>query len=361
MQLSILVISRTPALLNAMLASLRDASSLPHKEVEVLCSWNGSQDDERAIYNESGYDLFIAQRTPYHFATNMNGLADKATGTDLLLINDDVVLDPGSVDAALRSLQANPDAGLVGARLRHSNGLLAHAGMGFDSRNNAYHMLENLLPADCDWAIEADRPVPAVTGAVMLLARNTFQELRFQEQYRQCGEDVELCLDLRQHLNKQVWLCVGASGIHESETTRQHQESSEQLSEDRVRMRARYHRFINEVSSDQLQLELRCSQREVEILKEIGQSNALALLEKQESEARREFEEIEEISNLKAQLNSEKQTTTSLQLYRLRLEQDLEQLQIEKRMHLSEVREIEALRQQLDSLSQGWIPPRLRR
>jgi len=354
MQLSILVISRTPALLNAMLSSLRNACSLPQEEVEVLCSWNGGQGDERAINNESGYELLIAQRDPYHFATNMNGLADKATGTDLLLINDDVVLDAGSVDAALGCLRSHPEAGIVGARLRHSNGLLAHAGMAFDSRNNAYHTLENLLPADCNWATEVDRPVPAVTGAVMLLARNTFQQLRLQEHYRQCGEDVELCLDLRQHLNQQVWLCVGASGIHESESTRKNQEIPEYLSEDQVRMRARYHRFINEASADQLQVELRCSQREAELYREIGQSNT----QSGKSEALRISEEI---SSLKTELNAEKQITTSLQLHRLRLEQDLEQLLIEQRMFLSETREMEALRRKLASLSQGWIPPRLRR
>ena len=330
-----------------MLASLRDGCSLPQEKVEVLCSWNGSQADERAINNGSGYELLIAQRTPYHFATNMNGLADKATGTDLLLINDDVVLDPGSVDAALQCLKSNPDAGLVGARLRHSTGLLAHAGIGFDSRNNAYHTAENLLPADCNWATEADRPVPAVTGALMLLARNTFQQLRLQEQYRQCGEDVELCLDLRQHLNKQVWLCAGASGIHESESTRQNQESPEYLSEDRARMRARYHRFINEASTEQLQLELRSSQREAELLREIGQSEA--------------HRRSEEISNLRTKLNTEKKLTTSLQVHRLRLEQDLEQLLTEQRMHVSETREIETLRRELESVSQSWIPPRLRR
>ena len=336
-----------------MLASLRDACSLPHEEAEVLCSWNGSQAEEPAIHNDSGYELLIAQRVPYHFASNMNGLADQATGTYLLLINDDVVLDPGSIDAAFRCLKSQPKAGLVGARLRHGNGFLAHAGIAFDSRNNAYHAFENLLAADCDWATEADRPVPAVTGAVMLLARNTFQQVRFKEHYRQCGEDVELCLDLRQHLNKQVWLCAGASGIHESQTTRQNQESPEYLSEDRVRMRARYHRFINEASTEQLQLELRSSQREAELMREIGQSNALT----DKSEAQRKSEEI---SNLKTKLNTEKKLTTSLQVHRLRLEQDLEQLLTEQRMHASETREIETLRRELEKLSQSWIPPRLR-
>ena len=354
MQLSILVISRTAPLLNTMLASLGDACSLPAGEVEVLCSWNGSQPEERTIRNESNYELLIAQRIPYHFATNMNGLADKATGTYLLLINDDVVLDPGSVDAALRCLQSHPDAGLVGARLRHANGLLAHAGIAFDARNNAYHPLENLLPADCDWATEADRPVPAVTGALMLLARNTFQQLRFQEQYRQCGEDVELCLDLRQRLNQQVWLCAGASGIHESETTREKQEKQDYLSEDKVRMRARYCQFLSEASTDQLQLELRNSQREADILRQVVQSKTLA----NNSETQLN---LKQISELKIELTAEKKLTTSLHLNRLQLEQDLKQLQVEQRKLTSNIKELESINRKYESLSQSWLPPRLRR
>ena len=354
MQLSILVISRTAPLLNTMLASLGDACSLPAGEVEVLCSWNGSLPEERAIKNESNYELLIAQRIPYHFATNMNGLADKATGTYLLLINDDVVLDSGSVDAALRCLQNHPDAGLVGARLRHSNGLLAHAGIAFDARNNAYHPLENLLPADCKWAIEADRTVPAVTGALMLLARNTFQQLRFQEHYRQCGEDVELCLDLRQHLNQHVWLCAGASGIHESETTRKKQENHDYVSEDKVRMRARYCQFLSEASTNQLQLELRNSQQEADILRQVVQSKALENMSETQLN-------LKEISDLKIELNAEKKMTTSLHLNRLQLEQDLKQLQTEQRKLISDLKELESINLKHATLSQSWIPPRLRR
>jgi GT2 family glycosyltransferase len=354
MQLSILVISRTAPLLNTMLASLGDACSLPAGEVEVLCSWNGSMEEERAIKNESNYELLIAQRIPYHFATNMNGLADKATGTYLLLINDDVVLDSGSVDAALRCLQSNPNAGIVGARLRHSNGLLAHAGMAFDTRNNAYHVLENLLPADCDWATEADRPVPVVTGALMLLARNTFQQLRFQEQYRQCGEDVELCLDLRQHLNQHVWLCAGASGIHESETTREKQENQDYLSEDKVRMRARYCQFLSEASTDQLQLELRNSQQEAHLLRKVVQSRSIE--NKSES-----LKKSELISKLESELDTEKKTTTKLHLHRLKLEQDISQLQSELRNQMAQLKELNAMTEKAEAPSKSWILPRLRR
>jgi GT2 family glycosyltransferase len=338
MQLSILVISRTPSLLSAMLASLQQACSLPSRDVEVLCSWNGSQADEAAISNRSGYELLIAQRDPYHFAANMNGLVDKATGTHLLLINDDVVLDPGSLDAALRCLESHSKAGIVGARLRHGDGSLAHAGIVFDSRNIPTHTLEGLIAATSSWAMESDRPVPAVTGAVMLLRRSTFQQLRFQEAYNQCGEDVELCLDLRQQLNLEVWLCAQASGLHESESTRKQQERRDDVSADLARMRARYRRFLDNASAQQLQIDLASSQREAEALKELNQ-----------------------VSDLKTELSATKQLTAALQLNRLRLEQELEQLRAEQRQQCSERQQLEAMKRELDRLSHSWIPPRLRR
>jgi GT2 family glycosyltransferase len=338
MQLSILVISRTPSLLSAMLASLQQACSLPSRDVEVLCSWNGSQADEAAISNRSGYELLIAQRDPYHFAANMNGLADKATGTHLLLINDDVVLDPGSLDAAMHCLQQHGQAGIVGARLRHGDGSLAHAGIVFDSRNSPYHALEGLIPADSSWAMDSDRPVPAVTGAVMLLLRTTFEQLRFQEAYNQCGEDVELCLDLRQQLNLQVWLCAQASGLHESESTRKQQERRDDVSADLARMRARYRQFLDNASAQQLQIDLASSQREAEALRELRQ-----------------------VADLKTELREAQQRSAALQLNRLRLEQEVEQLRAEQRQQRSNSQELGSLRRELERLSDSWIPPRLRR
>ena len=118
MRLSILVVSRTAGLLSSMLRTLKDALHLPGEEVEVLCSWNGTSEEEALIENASGYEFLVANRAPYHFASNMNTLADKAIGEVLLLINDDVLLDANSLDGALNCLTDKPKTGLVGARLR---------------------------------------------------------------------------------------------------------------------------------------------------------------------------------------------------------------------------------------------------
>ena len=145
MRLTLLVVSRTPSLLSRMLTSVSASTELPYQEVEILCSWNGNAEGETRINNESGYEFTIAQRDAYHFASNMNSLARKARGEVLLFINDDVILDRGSIGAALNCIENSETTGMVGSRLRNEAGLLTHAGILFDSRHSPYHQLDRLI------------------------------------------------------------------------------------------------------------------------------------------------------------------------------------------------------------------------
>lgn len=227
---SCLVISRTPDLLNRLLRSLAEARRFWHASDEVLCSWNGSDEGETEINPmlgpcSDGQPLFrIAQRCAYHFSSNMNGLADLARGDLLILLNDDLILDPGSLDRAIQVLQTQPDAGLVGGRLRGSNGQLTHAGLLFDNNHipyNRFHPddLGPLINASSA-AVQESGPMPAVTGALMVLRRSDFQAVRFRTEYRVCGEDIALCLDIWSQRNKHPYYAGDVSAIHDEKTTR---------------------------------------------------------------------------------------------------------------------------------------------
>jgi len=261
MQVSILVVSRTPELLNRFCASLNQASGLHSLEMELLCSWNGSDAEEALIKNTSRYDLHIAQRVPYHFSGNINGLAAKATGDVLLIANDDLVLDEGCVDAGLALLNSNPEIGLVGGLLRDQHDLISHAGINFDLRCSSYHLLDRLLNSSQLSDIPS-APVAAVTGALQWIARQDFLNHPFNTAYQVCGEDVELCMDVQQQLKKQVWLCAEASAVHEAETTRRQDESQAGNSEDQILLRARVKTFIDQASKKQLKILLMQQQRE---------------------------------------------------------------------------------------------------
>jgi hypothetical protein len=147
-RLSVLVVSRTPSLLNRLLASFPSACSLPLADVEILCSWNGSIDDEVCIRVPDGLLFRVASRAPYHFATNVNSLVRLAQAESLLLVNDDVILDRGSVDSALAAMASQAQVALIGSHLRGLDGRLTHAGILFDCFASPFHYLESLVTAD---------------------------------------------------------------------------------------------------------------------------------------------------------------------------------------------------------------------
>ena len=309
MRLSVLVVSRTAHLLSSMLSTLNDALHLPSEEVEVLCSWNGDNDEESRIENASGYEFLIANRAQYHFSSNMNALADKANGEVLLLINDDVLLDANSVDAAMSCLINYPSTGLVGARLRDREGLLTHAGILFDRRHSPYHQLDRLVSSEHHTVLGDPRPVPAVTGAAMLIRRQHFHTLGFNTEYRVCGEDVELCLAMREHLELNVVYCPLFSGEHISEATRSNEDSQRSNSEDLTRMRGLHERFLNAASSNQLRIELAASVIEADVLRSMHVVQS------------KHAENVKNNSND----NHWEDQTHALQLARLKLEQKLKQ------------------------------------
>ena len=271
-RLSILVISRTADLVNRLCAGLNEASNLPPNEAEILCSWNGSEEGEERLQNTSRYDFHVAQHDPYHFSSNMNNLASKAIGDVLMLANDDLVLDPGCVDEAMTVLANNPDVGLVGARLRDQQGRLTHAGIQFDSKYSSYHPLDRLIESS-ETRLSPGGPVAAVTGALQWIRRKAFLKHPYNTDYQVCGEDVELCLDIQQHLKQQVWLCNQATAIHESETTRSQQPDQGQNSADLLRLRARTQSFIDQATADQLRVLLKQQQRESQQLRDLIQNN----------------------------------------------------------------------------------------
>ena len=74
--------------------------------------------------------------------------------------------------------------------------------------------------------------------------------------YKVCGEDVELCLAMRQQLQLNVMYCPRFSGEHGGEATRSHEENQGGNSEDLTRMRVLHERFLNTANPDQLRVEL---------------------------------------------------------------------------------------------------------
>lgn len=266
-QASILVVSRTAELLSRLLASLDQGYSGEAGSIEVLASWNGSAEAEQAI-QPGRLPFRIAQRVPYHFAGNMNGLARQARGDVLIFANDDLIVDPGSIDAALDRLATRPEVGLVGAQLRTSDGGLAHAGIHFTSYGSPYHQLEHFASADHP-SMQRERLVPAVTGAFFAMRREEFLQLELAESFQVCGEDILLNLQTRSLLHKQVLYCPAMRGVHNAESTRSQFEEQQGNDDDMKRMRAGWREMLQRADRDSLLVELQAAQDEAEDLRAI--------------------------------------------------------------------------------------------
>ena len=251
MELSILVISRTYYFLNRLIDSINEKSYIDNNDFEILCSWNGESQDLKKIHNPKNYNLKIIKIKPYNFASNMNKLISISIGKYLLIINDDVILDKGSISEGLNLLKENINIGLVGGNLRDRENKLTHAGVNFNILNSAYHFLENLINHDNSF-VNNNFIISASTGALMITRREIFNKVRFNELYEVCGEDIELCLDIKELLGKEIFYCNKFKGIHEAESTRKRFPKQQKSILDKRRLKKRYCLYLKNLEITEL-------------------------------------------------------------------------------------------------------------
>lgn len=139
------------------------------------------------------------------FAGANNSGANVSTAPVLLFLNSDVLPDrPGWLKAMLDFYRSKPGIGALGPKLLYEDDSLQHAGMyflrpddtalaGLWANMHYYKGLHRNLPAAND-----TRPVPALTGACLMVARDLYDAIGgFQNIYVQGDhEDSDLCLRL---------------------------------------------------------------------------------------------------------------------------------------------------------------------
>jgi len=142
----------------------------------------------------------------------------------VLVCNPDLLLDGGCITALLARLDAEPELGIVGPRLRNPDGstyvsgrpfpsvldALGHAFVGLAWRQNPWSRRylqtawDRSDAADVDWA----------SGALLLVRRSTFDQLGgFDERFFMFMEDVDLCWRARQS-GWRVALEPSAGAVH---------------------------------------------------------------------------------------------------------------------------------------------------
>ena len=132
------------------------------------------------------------------YAVANNRAVAVARGRLLALLNSDLVLLPGWFDRLVEAHRSLADrAGLVGnVQLNARTGVLDHTGIIISRTGKPEH--DRTMPSRWFRFFTTVRPVPAVTGACVLLERALWQQLGgFDEAYINGGEDIDLCFKAR--------------------------------------------------------------------------------------------------------------------------------------------------------------------
>jgi len=204
--ISIIVVSyNTATILRECLLSIRAAGGA--MVLETIVVDNGSCDDSVALVQVEFPEVRLIandRNRGFGFANNQ-GVAI-ARALFVLLLNSDAFLHPGTLDALLAPLCAEPRVGLVGPRLIGPDGQVQRSAFHF--LRPAVLLLEQLglgrylpvgRPIHTPWGKASSVSVPWILGACLLARRDVLTALGpFDTDFFMYAEDIDLCHRIRQ-------------------------------------------------------------------------------------------------------------------------------------------------------------------
>ncbi len=184
---------------------------------ELIVVDNASTDTSlsqlEAVFSGEPKLRIIRNQQNLGFAAACNIGADTSTGSYLLFLNPDCVLEPDSVRRLLQAIDDHPEAGMVGGLLVDPDGMEQGGGrraiptpwrsfvrafglIRFEARWPKlfydFHLHKQQLP---EYPIE----VEAISGACMLIKRQAMEDVGlWDEGYFLHCEDLDLCMRFRQ-------------------------------------------------------------------------------------------------------------------------------------------------------------------
>lgn len=216
--LSILIVAyNSAALIAACIGAIADGTR--DHIVEVLMVDNGDGATEAMIKRDFPHVRIIPSRGNIGFAAGNNLLASHARANRLLLLNPDMVLLPGAIDALMRGAERHPEAGAWG-------GVTVDPG-GRPDAGNAIAMPSLIEFASVAMGrsrigsaplkgIDRDMPVEVLIGGFVMFARTAWDEANgLDERYFLYCEEVDLFHRLQQK-GYAFWRICDAYGRHEA-------------------------------------------------------------------------------------------------------------------------------------------------
>lgn len=197
-----------------------------YRDFEIIVVDNGSTQPEtlqwlQAMSRRRNFRVIDAD-VPFNWSALNNLAAREARGEVLVFLNNDTEVIDGEWLQRLAENALRPDVGVCGPLLLYGDRTIQHAGVVIGMGGWADHVFKGEPPIHFQNLFVSpvlQRQVLAVTGACMVVARDTFELLGgFDESFIVCGSDVELCL--RAHARGLATVYVARSVMihHESKT-----------------------------------------------------------------------------------------------------------------------------------------------
>lgn len=163
--------------------------------------------------------VLIEADGPFSFSARCNDGVAASRGQHVVLLNDDVLVEQPGWLSAMVGYFAEPDVGVVGARLLYADGTLQHAGILLNQHPR--HILAGFAgddPGPFD-LLRVAREVSAVTGACMATTRALWDELGgLSPDFPVAFNDVDYCLRAAATGRRTVWTPEATLYHFESQT-----------------------------------------------------------------------------------------------------------------------------------------------
>ncbi|MFY8107037.1 MAG: glycosyltransferase family 2 protein, partial [Elstera sp.] len=191
----VLILWNQAELSYACLKALATETTIP---IEVVIADNASSDRTGELLTRIEGATVQRNDSNLGFLLAVNKAVQAATGEHVLLLNNDAVMRPGALRAALETLTGADDIGAVGGRIILLNGRLQEAGSIIWQDGSCLGYGRNLPPEAPEVMFRRD--VDYCSGAFLLFRRALFAEMGgFDERYAPAYyEETDFCLRLWQ-------------------------------------------------------------------------------------------------------------------------------------------------------------------
>jgi len=181
------------------------AASGTRRPLEIIVVDNASGDDSVALLSTRPGIRLIENRENLGLSRAVNQGLRAAGGEFLLVLNPDILVKPGSLDALADFLEAHPQAGMAGSKLLNEDGSLQHSCRSFytlwtiilrrtplgrlfrNSKAIRHHLM-------LDFDHESSRRVDWILGACMMTRRRALADVGgMDERFFLYFEDVDWC------------------------------------------------------------------------------------------------------------------------------------------------------------------------